>query len=99
MSHRQREESSLPRLLQLTAASALGATAVVDAAAPARVWDIEARGLTVDNGGTLLPPYQAAPVGGSNQTTVVILTRAPGAFPKNCKRWRATSLEPATSRW
>ncbi|MFC4310199.1 dienelactone hydrolase family protein [Steroidobacter flavus] len=69
----------LATALQLTAASALGATTVADAAA--RVWDIEARGLTVDNGGTLLPAYQAVPMGASNQTTVVIIHDSPG-IPK-----------------
>ena len=47
----------LATALQLTAASALGATAVADAAA--RVWDIDARGLTIDNAGTLLPAIRA----------------------------------------
>jgi dienelactone hydrolase len=56
--------------------SALGATAVADAAA--RVWDIEARGLTVDNAGTLLPAYLAVPRGAGNRTTVVILHESPG---------------------
>ncbi|WP_161829619.1 dienelactone hydrolase family protein [Steroidobacter agaridevorans] len=63
----------------MTAASALGATAVADAAA--RVWDIEARGLTVDNAGTLLPAYVATPMGADNRTTVVILHDSPG-IPK-----------------
>jgi dienelactone hydrolase len=69
----------LATALQLTAASALGATAVADAAA--RVWDIEARGLTVDNAGTLLPAYLATPMGADNRTTVVILHDSPG-IPK-----------------
>ncbi|GFE78318.1 hypothetical protein GCM10011487_03180 [Steroidobacter agaridevorans] len=69
----------LATALQLTAASALGATAVADAAA--RVWDIEARGLTVDNAGTLLPAYVATPMGADNRTTVVILHDSPG-IPK-----------------
>lgn len=69
----------LATALQLTAASALGATAVADAAA--RVWDIEGRGLTVDNAGTLLPAYVATPVGADNRTTVVILHDSPG-IPK-----------------
>jgi dienelactone hydrolase len=69
----------LATALQLTAASALGATAVADAAA--RVWDIEAHGLTVDNGGTLLPAYLATPMGADNRTTVVILHDSPG-IPK-----------------
>lgn len=71
----------LATALQLTAASALGATVVADAAAPARVWDIEARGQTIDNAGTLLPAYQAVPMGTDNQTTVVILHDQPG-IPK-----------------
>lgn len=70
----------LATALQLTAASALGATAVADAAA--RVWDIDAYGLTVDNGGTLLPAYIANPVGADNRTTVVILHDSPG-IPKD----------------
>jgi len=70
----------LATALQLTAASALGATAVADAAA--RVWDIEARGLTVDNAGTLLPAYIANPIGADNRTTVVILNDSPG-IPKD----------------
>jgi dienelactone hydrolase len=69
----------LATALQLTAASALGATAVADAAA--RVWDIEARGITVDNAGTLLPAYVATPMGADNRTTVVILHDSPG-IPK-----------------
>jgi dienelactone hydrolase len=69
----------LATALQLTAASALGATAVADAAA--QVWDIEAHGLTVENGGTLLPAYQAVPMGASNRTTVVIIHDRPG-IPK-----------------
>jgi dienelactone hydrolase len=69
----------LATALQLTAASALGATAVADAAA--RVWDIDARGFTVDNAGTLLPAYVAVPMGASNRTTVVILHDSPG-IPK-----------------
>ena len=71
----------LATALQLTAASALGATVVADAAAPARVWDIDARGQTVDNAGTLLPAYQAVPMGADNRTTVVILHDQPG-IPK-----------------
>jgi dienelactone hydrolase len=66
----------LAAALQLTAASALGATTV--AAAEARVWDIEAHGLTVDNAGTLLPAYVANPMGADNRTTVVILHDSPG---------------------
>lgn len=65
--------------LQLTAASALGTTAVADAAA--RVWDIEGRGLTIDNAGTLLPAYTAVPMGTDNRTTVVIIHDRPG-IPK-----------------
>lgn len=69
----------LATALQLTAASALGATTVAGAAA--RVWDIEGRGFTVDNAGTLLPAYVAVPMGADNQTTVVILHDSPG-IPK-----------------
>ena len=70
----------LATALQLTAASALGTTAVADAAA--RVWDTEARGLTVDNAGTLLPAYSAVPMGAANRTTVVILHDSPGIPPE-----------------
>lgn len=66
----------LATALQLSAASALGVTTVADAAA--RVWDIEGRGLTVDNAGTLLPAYVAVPIGADNRTTVVILNDSPG---------------------
>ena len=66
----------LAAALQLTAVSALGSTAVAGAAASIR--DIDARGFTVDNEGTLLPAYLAAPVGGDNLTTVVILNDSPG---------------------
>jgi dienelactone hydrolase len=69
----------LAAALHLTAASALGATTLADAAA--RVWDIEARGLTIDNAGTLLPAYTAVPMGASNRTTVVILNETPGITP------------------
>lgn len=69
----------LATALQLTAVSALGSTAVASAAA--RVWDIEARGLTIDNAGTLLPAYTAVPMGADNRTTVVILHDSPG-IPK-----------------
>jgi len=72
----------LATALQLTAASALGAASVADAAAPVRVWDIDARGFTIDNAGTLLPAYQASPMGTDNQTTVVILHDQPG-IPKD----------------
>lgn len=69
----------LATALQLTAASALGTASVANAAA--RVWDIEARGLTVDNEGTLLPAYSAVPMGAANRTTVVILHDKPGITP------------------
>lgn len=69
----------LATALQLTAASALGATTMADAAA--QVWDIEGRGLTVDNAGTLLPAYTAVPKGAGNQTTVIIIHDKPG-IPK-----------------
>lgn len=69
----------LSTALQLTAASALGATTLANAAI--RVWDIEARGLTVDNAGTLLPAYTAVPIGAANRTTVVILHDKPGIPP------------------
>ena len=66
----------LATALQLTAASAFGATAVADAAV--RVWDVEARGITVDNAGTLLPAYTAVPMGAANRTAVIILNDSPG---------------------
>lgn len=66
----------LTRTLQLAAASALGSTSVADAAA--RVWDIEAKGITVDNAGVLLPAYTALPMGAANRTTVVIIHENPG---------------------
>lgn len=66
----------LASALRVTAVSALGATAVADAAA--RVWDIDARGLTIDNAGVLLPAYMAVPMGADNRTTVVILHDSPG---------------------
>ncbi len=73
----------LATALQLTAASALGASALANAAAStaARVWDIDARGLNIDNDGTLLPAYTAVPMGTDNSTTVVILHDSPG-IPK-----------------
>lgn len=64
----------LATALHLTAATALGATA----AGAASLQDIEARGFTIDNGGTLLPAYLATPAGGDNLTTVVILNDSPG---------------------
>jgi dienelactone hydrolase len=42
------------------------------------IFEIEAKGLTVDNEGVLLPAYTATPVGGLNRTTVVILSDSPG---------------------
>lgn len=66
----------LAAALHLTAASALGATAVANAAV--RVWDIEGTGLTVDNAGVLLPAYTAVPIGAANRTTIVILNDTPG---------------------
>lgn len=69
----------LATALGLTAATALGTASV--AAAAVTIWEIEAKGLTVDNEGVLLPAYTAAPIGGTNRTTVVILTESPG-IPK-----------------
>lgn len=66
----------LAKALQVTAASALGSTALANTAA--RVWDIEGRGLTIDNAGVLLPAYMAVPMGADNSTTVVILHHTPG---------------------
>jgi carboxymethylenebutenolidase len=59
--------------LQLAVASALGGASSAANAATAAVRDIEAKGMTVDNGGTLIPAYTASPVGANNRTTVVIL--------------------------
>lgn len=61
-------------------AGALGWTAVsaFGAADAASVRDIDARGLTIDNEGVLLPAYTAAPAGGDNLTTVVVLSDGPG---------------------
>lgn len=67
----------LTTALGLTAATALGP--VADAAI--NVFEIEAKGLTIDNEGVLLPAYTATPVGGMNRTTVVILNDMPG-IPK-----------------
>lgn len=64
----------LTTALGLTAATALGP--VADAAVT--IFEIEARGLTIDNEGVLLPAYTAAPVGGLKRTTVVILNDTPG---------------------
>lgn len=64
----------LTTALGLTAATALGSTA----AEAANIWEIEARGLTIDNEGVLLPAYTAAPAGAMNRTTVVILNDGPG---------------------
>ncbi|MET0535928.1 MAG: dienelactone hydrolase family protein [Steroidobacter sp.] len=69
----------LTTALGLTAATALGASV---AEAAVNVVDIEARGLTIDNEGVLLPAYTAAPIGGLKRTTVVILNDAPG-IPKD----------------
>lgn len=69
----------LTTALRLTAATALGAASTADALT---IREIEARGLTVDNEGVLLPAYTAAPVGGLNRTTVVILNDSPG-IPKD----------------
>lgn len=70
----------LATALQLTAVSALGTTAVGQAAV--RVWDIEARGLNVENAGTLLPAYTAVPMGAANSTSVIILHDSPGIPPE-----------------
>lgn len=68
----------LTKALGLTAATAFGT--VADAAV--NFFEIEAKGLTIDNEGVLLPAYTAAPVGGLNRTTVVILNEVPG-IPKD----------------
>lgn len=59
--------------------SALAAGTVADAAS---VRDIQAKGLMVDNQGTLLPAYTASPMGTDNRTTIVILHDQPG-IPKD----------------
>jgi dienelactone hydrolase len=64
----------LTTALGLTAATALGTVAE----AAVNIWEIEAKGFTVDNEGVLLPAYMATPVGGLNRTTVVILNDSPG---------------------
>jgi dienelactone hydrolase len=64
----------LTSALGLTAASALGT--VAEAAVSLR--EIEAKGLTIDNEGVLLPAYSAVPIGAANRTTVVILNDSPG---------------------
>lgn len=69
----------LATALQLTAATAFSTKAVANTAAI--VWDIDARGLTIDNGGVLLPAYTAVPMGTDNRTTVVIIHDSPG-IPK-----------------
>jgi len=69
----------LATALRLTAVSAFGASSIAGAAS---IRDIDARGLTVDNEGTLLPAYLAAPMGSDTRTTVVILHDSPG-IPKH----------------
>lgn len=69
----------LATALQLTTLSAFGASSVAGAAS---IRDIDARGLTVDNAGTLLPAYLAAPIGVDTRTTIVILHDSPG-IPKD----------------
>jgi dienelactone hydrolase len=64
----------LATALGLTAVSTLGT--VADAAIS--IFEIVAKGLTIDNEGVLLPAYTAEPVGGLNRTTVVILSDSPG---------------------
>jgi dienelactone hydrolase len=68
----------LTTALGLTAATALGTVAE----AAVNVWDVEAKGLTIENEGVLLPAYTAEPAGGMNRTTVVILNDGPG-IPKD----------------
>lgn len=76
------DDESEPATRRDFLASALGLTvsalATGGIARAATVRDIEAKGLTVDNQGTLLPAYTAAPIGGDKQTTVVILHDRPG---------------------
>ena len=64
----------LTTALGLTAATAFGTVAN----AAVNIFEIEAKGLTIDNEGVLLPAYTATPVGGLKRTTVVILNDAPG---------------------
>ena len=68
----------LTTALGLTAATALGTVAE----AAINMWEIEAKGLTLDNEGVLLPAYTAEPVGAMKRTTVVILNDSPG-IPKD----------------
>ena len=68
----------LTSALGLTAATALGSVAE----AAASISEIEAKGLTIDNEGVLLPAYMATPIGATNRTTVVILNDSPG-IPKD----------------
>jgi len=65
----------LAAALKLTAATTLGAAPLAGAAI---FREIEARGLTVENEGVLLPAYTATPVGAISSTTVVILNDSPG---------------------
>jgi dienelactone hydrolase len=69
-----RRREFLTTALGLTAVSALGT--VAEAAVSLR--EIEAKGLTIDNEGVLLPAYMAVPIGAENRTTVVILNDSPG---------------------
>jgi dienelactone hydrolase len=63
--------------------SVFGVSAVAGAAS---IRDIDARGMMVDNEGTLLPAYVAAPVGSDTRTTVVVLNDGPG-IPKDLQEF------------
>ena len=82
--HDDKDADSATRRDFLTAALGLTAAATLGTAAEAaiNISEIEAKGLTIDNDGVLLPAYMAEPVGGMNRTTVVILNDGPG-IPKD----------------
>lgn len=77
------DEEDQPATRRDFLASALGVTVSALATggmahAAASVRDIEGKGLTIDNQGTLLPAYTATPMGSDIRTTVVILHDRPG---------------------
>lgn len=76
----------LAKALQWTAVSAFGGSAAVAGATSTSIRDIDARGLNVDNEGTLLPAYVAAPIGSDTRTTVVILHDKAG-IPKDLQEF------------
>jgi dienelactone hydrolase len=82
--HDEKDAESATRREFLTTALGLTAAAFGGTAAEAAVslLEIEAKGLTIDNEGVLLPAYTAEPAGALNRTTVVILNDSPG-IPKD----------------